>query len=246
MNTDKLIADTFNDRTSTLDLSPEKFEEMLEYIECKSQANDISYLSRFRVWLNIQKNTFHKKQFLQAAIAALIIICMPSIINNINFKGSSKSSSESPPSYNSGSYMEKEKSLENSTNEPTESKAEGSTSDKAADTASSRGKSFTTLVLTLKEFDQDDISHRNIQDLNHFFSLLESMNVAFVELNDVTINKMPIATVSGISGSFLIDGKSISLKDSLKIRVLANSDSLSAALDRSKDLSYAITVLSSE
>ena len=247
MNTDKLIADTFKNRTSSLDLSQERFEEMLEYIESQSQVKDASYFSKLLYMLCQFKTIFHRKQLMQVALVVLIIICLPMLIKNIKFTGLSKSSSESPSSHNSASSSKGGSSYENNYGVPSESKTEDSITDNTSvEKEQEHEKKFITLVLTPKEFAQEDNLLNRIQDLEHFFSQLESIKAAFVELNDVTIAKKPTITKGEASGTLLINGTSMSAKDAIKIRVLVNSDTLFATLAANNDISYTIMVLDTE
>lgn len=79
MNIDKLIKDSLNNRTSSLDISNEKFEEMLDYIEDRadkaSQHSLHGTISKFKELIS----RISVKQWATASLILLFIIVLPLI-----------------------------------------------------------------------------------------------------------------------------------------------------------------------
>lgn len=231
MNTDKLMSDAFNNRASTLDISSEKFEEMLQFIEMEAEVREAKGWSRFLDKLKNFKLHFPTKQLVQISLAILIIFSIPLAIKNIGLPGLAKKSAESSPTENKSetAYDLNESITSGSTEQEAPKSEEAQLEDSETNTKGSENQKV-VVTFTEEKSSEYNLTLLGVEDVKRVVSTLKLAGAKSITINNIFITDATIIENSTDSNSILINDISISLKETIKVEAIGNKDRLNKAL----------------
>lgn len=212
LNIDKLIKDSLNDRTYNLDISPEKSEEILDYIEKEadkaSQSSFQKPIDRFKDFIaNISV-----RQWATASLVLLFIITIPFISKNLlTGNKSTEKLSVSP------------KSKDN--NGPIADVTDGSKDNPSVNYPFPNASKQQNIIITLiPKFNTTDSQLYLTEDeLDSLVKYLYSQGISEIYINDIYIKESSIIKSSDDGKSLLIDSTGISVTDTITIKAISNS-----------------------
>lgn len=227
MSIDRLIKDSLNNRTSSLDISPEKFEEMIDYIEVSadkaSKNTNQGIITSFRDFIS----SISMRGWAAASLVILLLITLPVISKGVlgNLSKSSKSSTISKSSND----------VSDGIGNPSVGNRNGLDYDYSGDKSGSPGMenspkaqnpAYVTITLS-PNFNSNAPNLSLIEkDLKSLVKYLYSHKIKKLYINDIVLKENSIISTSEDSKSLLIDNSSISLTETIKIKVLGNIKNL--------------------
>jgi hypothetical protein len=217
MNTDKLISDTLNNRASTLDISQEKFEKMLEYIEVQGTIEKNSFLGNLKTNLKEIKTTFHMKQFLHASLFVLVIIIVPVILKNMGSFHMEKSS-ENSTSFK-GEYSTEENVVSPSTgytSEQPKSEEASPQGNSGAKPGSTEDKE-TVVILAPQAMANSALAYISLEEIEKVISKFQALGAQSIYINNILITDTTVIKKGDTMYFILIDDVKVSLTEPITV-----------------------------
>ena len=236
MNIDKLIKDSLNNRTSSLDISNEKFEEMLDYIEDRadkaSQHSLHGTISKFKELIS----RISVKQWATASLILLFIIVLPLISKD----GLNTSEDKMQSDTSSRTNTESNKYEEFPT---TDSKNDNNLGNRSSDDhIVTNGQKNIIITLTPRLNIDDSHSYLTDKDLSYIVNFLYSQGSKKIYINDIAVSEKSIIGSSDDGNSLIIDNSSISVRETIVIRTISKAKDLSENLKLDSLENYSIDI----
>ncbi|WP_139902513.1 hypothetical protein [Clostridium thermarum] len=219
MNTDKLISDALNNRASSLDLPPEKFEKMLEYIESHGEIEQNNSLYKFIDTVKSIKTAFSMKSLLKISLFIIIIISAPVILKNAGSFGAKKAS-ESQVSNNSDYWAGNEAAAPSTGFGPEEPKSEEAPTQEDSDRNNgSRGGHRIILTLAPQNISNSQVAYVSFEKIEKNIAELRAKGADTIYLNDILITETTVIKKGETIYYMLVDDIKVSLTEPVTLMV---------------------------
>lgn len=219
MNTDKLISDALNNRASTIDLPPERFEKMLEYIQSQGEIEQNNSVNKFIDVVSSIKAALSMKRFLQVGLFIIIIISAPVILKNAGFLGAKKSA-ESPITNTSDHWLGNETAAPSTGYSPEAPKSEEAPTQ--ADLQDGRGStSDNAVILTLapQDMSNSQLAYVSFEKIEKTIAELRSKGAKAIYLNGILLTETTVIKKGETIYYMFIDDIKVSLTESVTLMV---------------------------